>query len=566
MDAPALVNRAAGLIASLLFGRASRYTGLRVQLDDGSPRTNGRTVYLPRKFLGFDLLEEAWVGVALLAHEFGHWLQPLAEVQKAEKNTGLDHNTVNLLLDIQDDAMIEAAFPLFGAALKRLRKAAADQVNVNDLVQAALGDDPFARGYAALFCYRFGIDISGRFRWSSPDKWQAVQHAGAAFAELAPEQLPDELQGFAKAFPEFCRPSPASQSGSHDTAQQDGGDQSDSDPQGGQANGTGADESDSPAGEQPNECKPESEEGDAEGSSAAGSQSQAGEPPKSDDAPKSGQALGVAGSGAADECGKHDDGGNDALILEPTQLADELMQAVRVYGLPASTDVIKARLEGFIPPSRQVEAAAARIAPRWMNRQVGSMMAPGRFDRMAALRQEPVPFSQPTGKGKQKSPPRLVLAMDISASMNKPKWGKALTAGQVVQRAIESVSPEGFNGLEILFFTEDLHKPTNQGHKGLFSQWLDSLSMETLPYGGTSFAWLSGVWLEYPEHHVVVVTDGDGDYPPVVSDSCRKRTTVIAIDSGHETPWAAHRIDISSGADDLSALAAIIVVAAGRQR
>jgi hypothetical protein len=206
------------------------------------------------------------------------------------------------------------------------------------------------------------------------------------------------------------------------------------------------------------------------------------------------------------------------------------------------------------------------MAPRWMNRQIGSMMAPGRFDRMAALRQEPVPFSQPAGKGKQKSPPRLVLAMDISASMRTERWPKALAAGQVVQRAIEMVSPDGFNGLELVFFTEDLFKPANQGHKGLFSRWLDGMPVDNLPYGGTSFAWLSGVWLEYPEHHVVVVTDGDGPSPLVVSESCRQRTTVIAIDSKDKTPWAHQRIDISSKSGDLAALAAIIVVAAGRQR
>lgn len=466
MDALALINRVAGLIASLLLSKASRYTDPRVLLDDGVPRTNGQTVYLPRKFLGFDLLEDAWVGVALLAHEFGHWLQPLDQITQVKWETGLDHNIVNLLLDIQNDAMIASASPMFGAPLARLRKAVAAQENLENLKKAARSGDPFQSGYAALFCNRFEIGLG---LITGPDNWFDIQDAANEFTYFVPTDLPEKLRQFALKFPQFCRPSPSKTRSGH-------------------------------ASQAQTECDEQ-----AEGDSVTGT----------------------------------------------SKLKEGVQQS---------------RLEGFIPPSREVEADAARIAPRWMNHQVGSVMGPGRFDHMAALRQEPMPFSQPSGKGKQKSPPRLVLALDISNSMKGHKWEKSLVAGQVVQRAIEKAAPNGFNGLEILFFTEDLFKPANPGHKGLFSRSLNGRSLNSLPGGGTSFAWLSGIWLEHPEHHVVIVTDGDGPPPLVVSQSCRQRTTVIAIDSGSPTPWAAHRIDISSDSSSLSTLASLIVVAADRQR
>jgi hypothetical protein len=216
MDAPALVNRAAGLIASLLLGRASRYTGMRVLLDDKSqPSTDGRTVWLPRMYEGFDLLEDAWVGVALLAHEFGHWLQPLDQIDEVELETGLDHKVVNYLLDIHDDAMIDAAFPLFGAAMTRLRGHLAASTNVEGLKAAARCGVPFFESKAALVCYRFEIVIDRAF-W--PDNWCDVQNAADQFTWYPPAELPERLRAFADQFPELCRPSP-DQSGAGNTAQ-----------------------------------------------------------------------------------------------------------------------------------------------------------------------------------------------------------------------------------------------------------------------------------------------------------------------------------------------------------
>ena len=47
------------------------------------------------------MTQDAPVAIGLLAHELGHFLQPLAEVQQVEQETGAPHWLANILLDIR---------------------------------------------------------------------------------------------------------------------------------------------------------------------------------------------------------------------------------------------------------------------------------------------------------------------------------------------------------------------------------------------------------------------------------------------------------------------------------
>ena len=78
-------------------------------------------IWLPPAFEGVDVTQDAPVAIGLLAHELGHFLQPLEEIQQVEQETGAPHWLANILLDIQGEAQVACLFPPLAVPLTAVR-------------------------------------------------------------------------------------------------------------------------------------------------------------------------------------------------------------------------------------------------------------------------------------------------------------------------------------------------------------------------------------------------------------------------------------------------------------
>jgi len=76
--------------------------------------------------------------------------------------------------------------------------------------------------------------------------------------------------------------------------------------------------------------------------------------------------------------------------------------------------------------------------------------------------------------------------------------------------------------------------------------------------GGTSFRFLDRAWRRWPDHQVLLLTDGDGSMPhPLPRD--RERTAVLLIDSDLDvSPMAARAVPLAS-LDKLASVFALLI-------
>src|SRR5512138_1175756 len=131
---PALLNqlgevltRQIALLIDMIIPGASRVYRPSVLLSNSETAcTNGSLwIRMPVDFLGLNYPSErvsgapVWLG--LLAHEFGHWLQPLEEMEKAAAKLRVPFWLANLLLDIHGEALVAGLFPLLQAPLSATR-------------------------------------------------------------------------------------------------------------------------------------------------------------------------------------------------------------------------------------------------------------------------------------------------------------------------------------------------------------------------------------------------------------------------------------------------------------
>jgi len=116
------------LISSALLGDLASFLSPRLVIaKDDTASTDGRTwIRLPEEFLGIRLGEQMNVFIGLLAHEVGHWLQPLKAVTEVEKKTGLHHDIVNIVLDVHLEHLVPVIFPLFAVPLEAVRAVVRD--------------------------------------------------------------------------------------------------------------------------------------------------------------------------------------------------------------------------------------------------------------------------------------------------------------------------------------------------------------------------------------------------------------------------------------------------------
>ncbi|HEX9114433.1 MAG TPA: hypothetical protein VGA61_00060, partial [Anaerolineae bacterium] len=222
-------------------------------------------------------------------------------------------------------------------------------------------------------------------------------------------------------------------------------------------------------------------------------------------------------------------------LSDPRITADGWAQALQDEAQAALRDAVPAEPQFLQEQAFKAgvpEPQAARIAPliqtRFdMPRGAIEIVAPGRFDRLEAARGNlPYRMSVVTPGGDVPAP-NVVIAVDVSSSMywTKGKIQSARTAAQAVALA---VTRAGGKVLGLLFDDGAYVSPARDG-ASLFAP------LATWPTsGGTSFAFLSQVWREYPDYRVIVVTDGDGCTPPATGPD-RERTVGVVI-PGNDKP------------------------------
>ncbi len=215
------LNAAANQVLAVVAPATSRLVQAAVTVaEDDTASTDGVHIWLPPAFEGVDVTQDAPVAIGLLAHELGHFLQPLEEVQQAEQETGAPHWLANVLLDIQGEAQVAALFPPLAAALQAVRTT----VHCRRLAEylAALRPDA---AFPQVAC---SLALAGRFaqpgtpfteRWYAETAYmdaRAVIDAadwGGKAAELlnwlgtahwtAAKELPDLLRQIMAQFPEL---------------------------------------------------------------------------------------------------------------------------------------------------------------------------------------------------------------------------------------------------------------------------------------------------------------------------------------------------------------------------
>jgi hypothetical protein len=141
------------------------------------------------------------------------------------------------------------------------------------------------------------------------------------------------------------------------------------------------------------------------------------------------------------------------------------------------------------------------------------IMAPGEFDRMAALAGSPMPWTMTIQDDAGKTAMSDVLvAVDISGSMrgsfdgkdvNNEKWDTAISAARSITLAVKSAGGD----VRGLIFDDQVWYTKGYESKVFFATSVAGLSL-LKPNNMTSFEWLPYLWQKFPDHRVVIITDG----------------------------------------------------------
>lgn len=173
-------------------------------------------------------------------------------------------------------------------------------------------------------------------------------------------------------------------------------------------------------------------------------------------------------------------------------------------------------------PLEGAEAIARSLRGRLIIKGALVINAPGKIDRRALVRREPMPFTMEV-KGQVKNKPKVVICLDYSSSMadggyNGPtKFAHAQLAAQALSLAVKYAEGEAIT----IIFNDTAYRGTN-----------GSIAFAPLyPTGGTSMIFLTDVWRTYPTHRIIVVSDGMGTVPPA-SKRDKARTAFVVIPDG----------------------------------
>jgi hypothetical protein len=166
-------------------------------------------------------------------------------------------------------------------------------------------------------------------------------------------------------------------------------------------------------------------------------------------------------------------------------------------------------------PTTSEESKRANAMQLHFNTPKGGqkIMAPGEFDRMAALAGSPMPWTMTIKDDAGKTAMSDVLvAVDISGSMrgsfdgkdvNNEKWDTAISAARSITLAVKSAGGD----VRGLIFDDQVWYAKGYESKVFFAASVAGLSL-LKPNNMTSFEWLPYLWQKFPDHRVVIITDG----------------------------------------------------------
>lgn len=477
------------LVASALLGDLAAFLSPRLIIaKDDTASTDGRTwIRLPEEFLGIRLGEKMQVFIGLLAHEVGHWLQPLKAITVVEQKTGIHHDILNIVLDVHLEHCVPLIFPLFAAPLEAVRAVVRDAHKLD-----------YEKGYKQARTFLEAADCAllfGRFcvnpRLSFDAPYALIQRKATHNRKIDENRmndlvarvdcvisyscadLPVYIEQLANDFPELC--------------------------------------------------------------------------------------LQVPPFGGKNPLDGLKSGGDGLDIIR------ELLQDLKIGTDQTSAYVIEERLSGHNPASAETLAVSRQLQKRWdVACATGVIMAPGRLNRLSALRGDPMPFTMPAPiKGKQSPQTKVVLIVDWSGSMNvndSAPWKSALQAAQAITLAIRSTGGD----VRAAIFAEHLWHASSFSADILFAASLGSISLIEARGEDTNFSWLPHVWQLFPGYRVVLLTDGNGYPPSAILPSGRKRTSAVLLQVRKNAPANVGQIEttIQSFAsrfvhvDNLSELAA----------
>jgi hypothetical protein len=172
------------------------------------------------------------------------------------------------------------------------------------------------------------------------------------------------------------------------------------------------------------------------------------------------------------------------------------------------------------PPEPQASLIAPAIRARFpKGKGAIEVIAPGRADRHALARGEGIPYRMQV-RGRDVPAPLVVLCLDKSGSMAGTKLATAFVAGQAIALAVKSAG-----GQVVCILFDDYGSISANLDDGLL--FADRPSR----LGGTDFGFLADAWRRFPEHWVVILSDGAGDVP-FASPPDKERTSVVVIPDG----------------------------------
>ena len=474
--------------SALLANLASFLTHRLVIAKDDTASTDGRTwIRLPEEFLGIRLGEKMQVFIGLLAHEVGHWLQPLKAIEAVEQKTGLHHDILNLVLDVHLEHCVPVIFPLFAEPLEAVRTVICNAHQLNYEKGYKEADTFLEAADAALLFGRFCVNPGMSFdvpyaliqrkltrnRKVDETRMNELLERVACVIRYSCADLPGYIEQLANDFPELCQPD--------------------------------------------------------------------------------------SSFGFENPLDSLKSGGNGLDIVR------EILHDLKIDSDQTSARVIEARLCGRNPALAETLALSRLLQKRWdVACKSGVIMAPGRLNRLSAVRGDPMPFTMPASiKGKQAPQTKVVLIVDWSGSMNvndSAPWNAALQAAQAIALAIRSTGGD----VRAAIFAEHLWHAPDFSADVLFAASLGPISLCEASGEDTDFSWLPLVWQLFPGYRVVLLTDGNGYPPKAILPSGRKRTSAVLLQVRTNSPATVSQIETTIQAfassfvhvDDLRELAA----------
>ena len=230
------LQTAAGTILSVLAPGTSRIARVAVRFHDDvdTASTDGNLVIrMPRAFSGAAIPEDAPVTLGLLAHELGHWLQPLDAITEIARDRGAPFWLANIAMDIHGESFVQAAFPAMRGPLRATRQAVNQAMLEryrHDLAEAITRNDFPDMALNAALLARFAHP---NYVWSVPRQRQtppwvhdfllAMERFQARITP--PEDLPAVFADLLDAFPELTKASQGQGAGSKEQGKSEDGNQ-----------------------------------------------------------------------------------------------------------------------------------------------------------------------------------------------------------------------------------------------------------------------------------------------------------------------------------------------------